>query len=251
MPLPNCPDKHDAPAVLTPADHVEHLPVEADEVPETVLLAFQSQLVEEVSEGAERSLSFTEGRMHVFEAGRVGLLGGFGIGSAVTAAVVDQLWALGVETVAILGGCGSLQPDVHGEEALVIEEAIRDEGASHHYLEPGRTVAATAELVERFETALRDAGIDHRVGPTWTTDAIYRETVPEVEQYASDGVLGVEMEVATLFAVARYRGLEAGAVLVAFDALTAEEWTPLLDGERRLERLLPVVTGALLDGGSR
>lgn len=248
MTLPKFPDKHGASPVIDVEDHLDHLSQEPSSMPEAVILTFQPRLTEWVAERAEREGSFGEGRLYVIEksAVRIGVLGNFGIGSAVTAAVVEQLAALGVRTVVILGGCGSLQPDIHGEEALVVDEAIRDEGVSHHYLEPDRTVAASPAIVTGLERAASESEVDYRVGPTWTTDAIYRETVPEVEHYADEGILGVEMEAAALFAVARYRDLDAGAVVVAFDALTTDEWTPRIDGERRLERLFPVVSTALV-----
>ena len=245
MTVPQHPEKHGAPAVLTPADHLERLERTIGDLPEAVVLAFQSSLVDAVARRADRRRAFGPGNLYDLRGGRVGVLGDFGFGAPTAASLVEYLAELGVETVAILGGGGGLQPDLHGEEALVIEAAIRDEGVSHHYLEPARTVAATPALVERFERTFAEAPVEYRVGTAWTTDAIFRETVPEVEDYAAEGVLAVEMEVAAVLAVATYRGLDAGAVLTAFDALRPDEWVPRLEGERRLERLLPHVVDAL------
>jgi uridine phosphorylase len=239
-------EKRGEPAVLTAADHLDRRDRELPALPEAVVLAFQPSLVKAVARRADRRHAFAGGNLYVLREGRVGVLGDFGFGAPVAAALVEYLAELGVGTVTILGGGGGLQPDLHGEEALVVEAAIRDEGVSHHYLEPARSVEATPALVERFKRAFADAPVDHRVGTAWTTDAIFRETVPEVERYADEGVLAVEMEAAAVFAVAACRGLDAGAVLTASDALRPDECVPHLEGERRLERLLPHVVDALV-----
>lgn len=249
MTVPNYADKHGEPAVLTPERHLREGDLDADWLPETVVLTFQSVVLEAAADAAVETESVAFATMHVLEAdgGRIGAIGDFGIGAPVTALVVEVLAALGVDTVLVLGGCGAIQPDVRGEEALLIEDAIRDEGVSHHYLEPARTVDATPAVVDALERTLDDAGIDHRVGRTWTTDALYRETVPEVEHYAEEGVLAVEMEVAALFALARYRDLDAGALLAPFDRVSLDGWVRRIDGAPQLARLLPVATAALAD----
>jgi purine-nucleoside phosphorylase len=43
------------------------------------------------------------------------------------------------------------------------------------------------------------------VGPSWTTDAPFRETAVAVEAARSKGILAVEMEAAALYAFARRR----------------------------------------------
>lgn len=247
MTIPNYRPKYDAPAVLRPEHHIERMEFDPADVPESVILAFQSVVPDAAASEAYRSLSFPSDEMYVIdrEGVDIGVYGEFGIGAPMTGAVVETLAALDVETVMILGGCGTLQSDVDGSEALVIEDAIRDEGTSYHYLDPGERARAHSSIVAGLKAAAQSADVSFRVGSTWTTDAIYRETVPEVERYASQGVLAVEMEVAALLAVADYYDLDAGALLAAFDAVRPEEWVPRVDGERRLERLLPVATAAL------
>ena len=245
MPVPNYPDKHDEPAVLRPTHHVET----DDGVPETVVLTYQPEfwdwLVAERSAGEiPVDAPFAFHRLAGVEE-RIGLTGDFGIGAPITAAVVEHLRERGAERFVVLGGAGVIHPDVAAEEALLVDEAVRDEGTSHHYLEPARTVAGSDDALAALEAAAVDSGVLTRIGATWTTDAIYRETRAEVDHYANDGVLCVEMEVAAVFAVARYHGLKAAALLAPFDSLCEDEWIADVGGpEERLERLLPVVSDA-------
>ncbi len=44
------------------------------------------------------------------------------------------------------------------------------------------------------------------VGPSWTTDAPFRETAEAIEAARAKGVLAVEMEAAALYTFARARG---------------------------------------------
>lgn len=84
-----------------------------------------------------------------------------------------------------------------------------------HRAEP--LVTATEELLEA-------RGESFHIGPSWTTDAIYRETISEVEQYANEGILTVEMEASAVFAVAAHRGVSAGAMFVVSDYLGPADW---------------------------
>lgn len=251
MRLPQYDDKHDADAHLTPDRMVRdrRLDVSIDPVPETVVLTYQPRFFDYVrTEEADGHLA--EGFRYELLSlagtdGRVGVVGSFGIGGPATAVVVEQLATYGVERFCILGASATLQPDVTGDHAVVVERAVRDEGTSHHYVEPARHAGADPGLVAALEDALAAHERPARTGTTWTTDAFFRETVPEVEHYRDEGVLAVDMEAATLFAIAQYRDLEAGALFAPFDCLTVDDWEARVEGrEDRLESLVPVVRTA-------
>ena len=105
---------------------------------------------------------------------------------------------------------------------------IRDEGTSHHYLPPGDEVARRSRP---RPVARRDAGARGcpvRVGPTWSTDAPYRETREDVLQLAGEGVLAVDMELAALLAVAAGSGVSRRPA----SSSSATAW-PAASGSRR------------------
>src|SRR5256885_6949051 len=56
---------------------------------------------------------------------------------------------------------------------------------------------ATTEI---YTLSLHDALPIFRSGKVWTTDAPYRETKAQLNKWARDGVLAVEMQAASLFA---------------------------------------------------
>ena len=102
----------------------------------------------------------------------------------------------------------------------------RDEGTSHHYLEPSVFSYASAELTERAKRSLDKIQTPYTVGTSWTVDAPFRETVAEVRKYQEEGILTVEMEAAALFAVAEYRNVQLGAILTVSDTLADLTWNP-------------------------
>src|SRR6202044_866524 len=53
--------------------------------------------------------------------------------------------------------------------------------------------------------ALKAAGLRVTVGPTWTTDAPFRETAQAIEAAKRRGILAVEMEAAALYTLAKAR----------------------------------------------
>jgi uridine phosphorylase len=166
--------------------------------------------------------------------GRVVVLTDFGLGAPIVAAQAEELIALGATHLVSVALSGGLQPDLAPGTIVVSRSAIRDEGTSHHYLPPERTVCADPSLTAALIDALTGAGAVVRAGESWSTDAPYRESADEVRAYQAQGVLAVDMEVAALFAVAQARGVAAAAVLVVGDNLSGGEWRPpqRLDGMR-------------------
>ena len=60
-------------------------------------------------------------------------------------------------------------------------------------------------LVAMADNALKAAGLRAIVGPTWTTDAPFRETAEAIEAAKRRGILAVEMEAAALYTFAQAR----------------------------------------------
>ena len=147
-----------------------------------------------------------------------------GIGSALSAANLEQVIAFGCSKFIASGGCGVLEKEIALGHLIVISAALRDEGVSYHYLLPAREVQANEVGMKSLIDILSDLGIPHRVGKTWTTDAPYRETFDKIMKRKEEGCIVVEMEAAGMMAVAQYRDVIFGQVLYAGDDLSGTEW---------------------------
>ncbi len=246
--------KHTEPALIDPEHEVVASDVSPDDVPPAAVVCYQPELFAYArSEYGEREL-FADHYLFdcvvcegvVGDRGEIAVVGNFGVGAPVTAMVVETLGAAGVETFLSAGYAGCLQRDVRLSDIVVPDTAIRDEGTSHHYLAPDEFIDPTPSVAADARAAAVASDRAVHEGPTWTIDAAYRETVPEIDHYAERGVLTVEMEAAAVFAVARHRGYEAAALLVVSDYLGTDEWDPNFDAtEPHLRELFEIGADAL------
>ncbi|PSP95493.1 uridine phosphorylase [Halobacteriales archaeon QS_4_62_28] len=135
-----------------------------------------------------------------------------GIGSPSAAIALEELHAVGVETVLRVGTTGALQSGIEIGDMVVATGAAKDEGTTRRYED--ETVPAVPDY--EVLTALVEAAEAHdesvHVGPIATDDAFYAETEEYVAAWEAAGLLAVEMEAAALFTLARRKGMRAGAI---------------------------------------
>ncbi|MEM7116023.1 MAG: nucleoside phosphorylase [Chloroflexota bacterium] len=147
-----------------------------------------------------------------------------GIGSALSASLLEEVIAFGCRKFIACGGAGVLERDIAVGYLNVVAAAVRDEGVSYHYLSPAREVIANQVAAAALATKLKQQGVPHRVGKTWTTAAPYRETPAKIAKRREEGCLTVEMEAASMMAVAEFRDVVFGQVLYCGDDLSGEKW---------------------------
>lgn len=251
---PNFAGKHAEEALFTPADFVAYLrrtgALEDYEPPAGVVLCYQRSLYQHVLRSEGLRAPERRGALHRMlllpsTAGRVGLLGQFGIGAPAAAAAVEDLAAMGTPDFVSVGTAGSLQRDLHVGDLVLCEAAIRDEGVSHHYLPPAKLAAADPAMTSALRGALDRARVPVRPGTSWTIDTPYRETVAEARHYQAEGVLCVEMEAAALFAVAEVRGLRVASAFAISDSLADLVWNPQFHGPAVEAGLITLYEAAL------
>jgi uridine phosphorylase len=145
------------------------------------------------------------------------------LGAPIVAIVMEELTALGVKTFVGVGTAGGLSPDLEVGQAVLCSTALRDEGTSHHYAPPSeRWAYPDAGLLASLRAALPDAA----VGPSWTTDAPYRETAEEIVAFRDEGILTVDMEASAIFTIGAALGVQTASIFCVSDVLHGEEWEP-------------------------
>jgi len=178
--------------------------------------------------------------------GNVAVLTSFGGGSPMVMELAEELAVMGAKRMILMTWGGILQTDIRPGAIVVCNRAIRDEGASHHYLPPAKYIDADGALVKDLVDAIQTRRAKCTVGTTWTTDAPYRETREEVLQYQSEGVKTVEMESAGLFTVGQVRAVQTASAVIGMDSLATLRWqTPERLGD--IMHSLEIVDAAAID----
>jgi uridine phosphorylase len=147
-----------------------------------------------------------------------------GLGAPLAAGLLEETIGYGATTVVACGGAGALDAELALGHVVVVSSALRDEGTSFHYQPPARSIDADPAVVATLSEFLRERGVPHVEGKTWTTDAFFRETKAKVANRRAEGCITVEMEASALIAVARWRGICFGHLLYAGDSLAADKW---------------------------
>ena len=205
--------------------------IEPRDVPEHCVICFFQEVIEQVVAGQQATVAvdsrWEDGPHPIYEIAYHDRRLAFfhpGVGGALAAGLLEEAIAYGCRKFIVCGGCGVLKKDIAVGQLIVVSGAVRDEGVSYHYLPPGREVQAQAAGVTALKSTLERRGVPYRVGKTWTTDAPYRETPARIAARRSEGCLTVEMEAASLLAVAQFRGVVLGQVLYGGDDLSGSIW---------------------------
>jgi uridine phosphorylase len=142
-------------------------------------------------------------QLDAFElAGRTAGIVGCAVGAPFAVLIAEEMFASGCRFLLSLTSAGQIVPAGPTPYFVIIDRALRDEGTSYHYAAPTEYAEADPQLVRAAADALRNKGLQAIVGPTWTTDAPFRETDEAIEAAKRKGILAVEMEAAALYAFA-------------------------------------------------
>lgn len=227
--FPRFPDKHQGSALLTAKKVMEAIGARQRSVPSSVVLGYSPTRLPPLltDRGFVEVFGYPPPWFSIWrrEGTDVGFVTGFGIGAPAAAMVLEELVELGATRFVSLGFAGALSNDLDFDDVVVCSKALRDEGVSHHYLTPARYSFPSPGLRADLLRALGDDGGPVSEGPSWTIDAIFRETVAEATAYRDEGILTVEMEAAALFAVGEVLAVDVAAIFTISDHLLAhDEW---------------------------
>jgi len=132
---------------------------------------------------------------------------------------------LGTPRMVMIGTCGALDPGLATGEVVVPSQAVAREGVAHLYetvAEDTGIVPSDPDLTAQGRAALESRGVRTADSLHLTWSSIFAQSGAMVEEWRKRGYGSVDMEAATLFAVAKHFGFAATALLVVWDQLTAD-----------------------------
>ncbi|HCD9233845.1 TPA: nucleoside phosphorylase [Elizabethkingia anophelis] len=229
MAIPNYPKNFSQKVILTPKDHFE-----ADKdvfpdnrAPKAVIFCYEEYILEYVKSNYKVSSGrFWTAEIIILqdEYDGIAIVGNFGIGGPASTHLFEILIAQGIENYIMIGHAGGLQKNNPAGTVILCEKAVRDEGVSYHYLPEEMYAYASDKMTNAIRVSLDNMNIPYENGSTWTIDSMYRETIDEIKYYSGLGIDTVEMEAASMFAVAQFRKVSIGALFVISDIVALEEW---------------------------
>ncbi|WDN56890.1 nucleoside phosphorylase [Streptomyces clavuligerus] len=246
MPLPA--DKHRLPALTDPAEHAAHIRTRRPDADLAhtagVVLLYQSSLIEEVTLriGTHPVDRWVSADLHLSH-DNVVLCSGFGRGAPAAGLIIEQLIAFGARAVITIGTAATLAEGLHPGDLVICRDALRGEGLSHHYLAPGRYITPDTHLTGLLAAEIDGNGARVRQERVWTTDALYRETATEVQQFTAEGAMAADMEAAGVLAVAHFRHIPAAAAFAIADSLVCR--TPRHDSPKTHKGLVTLFDAAV------
>ncbi|MCF0241760.1 MAG: nucleoside phosphorylase [Treponema sp.] len=145
------------------------------------------------------------------------------IGATCAGTIMDEVRVLtGATKFIVFGSCGILDKEKCSGKIIVPTEAFRDEGFSYHFEKAADYIEIKncIKLAEFFEKQ----GFDYVSGKTWTTDAIYRETINNKNLRKGEGCICVEMECAGIQALCNFRNIDLFPFFFGGDLLNDTTW---------------------------
>lgn len=142
----------------------------------------------------------------------------FSIGSPTAALIIELLATTEPKAVLLLGMCGGLHRSLKKGDFILPTAAIRDEGASRHFM-PTQVPALPTFKIQKFVSQIIvERGLDYRTGVVHTTDYRFWE-FDEIfkTQLYEERALAIEMECATLFIAGFASKVPIGALLLVSD----------------------------------
>ena len=136
--------------------------------------------------------------------------------------IMEELHSRGVNKFIFFGSCGKLTSELKKGAFIIPAQAYRDEGVSYHYMPVSDFI--DVNTAEKLKTVFDKNNIPYELTKTWTTDAIYKETVNKIKDRVSKGCTVVEIECASIMSVSKSRGFMAYEFLYTEDTLDGELW---------------------------
>lgn len=193
-----------------------HLLVEEGEVHETALIPGDPGRVDRIAAHCQDAETVAENREYkIVNATYEGVpltICSTGIGCPSAAIAVEELAAVGVETLIRVGTIGALQRGIDIGDMVVATAAAKEEGTSKRYEDSVIPAVPDYDVLTALVDSAERNGEDVHVGPIVSDDAYYNESEAYVEKWEAANLLAVEMEAAAVFSITRRKGLAAGAI---------------------------------------
>ena len=149
-----------------------------------------------------------------------------GFGAPMWAWVFEQLVTYGIKKFIYIGVFGQVNPKYNLDKIYVVKKALRDEGTSYHYSDDTDSWAyPDQELTQNLEK------MGAQPINIWTTDAMFKQTLTEIDYAQKNDIAGFEMELSALFTIAKEKSVQIASLQVISDYYLDGEYASVYSSE--------------------
>lgn len=153
------------------------------------------------------------------------------VGAPAAAMNLEELISYGAKRIYEVGLSGAIDTAYEPGDVVLLRGAFSDEGTTKHYFKSSPKFNSSRGLTARLAKSLQDEALEYVLGDAWTTDAPYRETAEKVASFRKKGAIVVNMESSAVFAIAKYRGVDAASAQIVSDVVSTAGWNPAFHNE--------------------
>lgn len=205
-----------------------------DQFEDYIILVNFSQYIDLFSKMMKSKVYGKKGAMQASSAGGITIIN-FGMGSPNAATIIDLLSAISPKACLFLGKCGGLKTKIDVGDFILPIAAIRGEGTSNDYYPPEVPGLPAFALQKAISTTIREYEKDYYTGTIYTTNRRVWEHDEEFKAYLKKiRCLGVDMETATIFTVAFFNKIPAGALLLVSDMPMTPEGVKTKESDKKV-----------------
>jgi len=143
---------------------------------------------------------------------------------------------LGAKITIHTGSFGALKKGMKHNDLLIPDSCFPGDGSSNWYMRDEGSISPSLEVNDWIERKLKGNGVNSYGGKLFTTSAMLGETWRDVMRWNKEGYSGVDLETATVFAVAKHFKIKSGAILHLSDNLIEKQTMFDLTDEQRMNR---------------
>jgi nucleoside phosphorylase len=146
------------------------------------------------------------------------------LGGPWVAIALEELKVLGLKYAIGIGAYGSFSERLQIDDLVICDNAAVSDGTSKEYSSDSY-VQPTQRLLELAEWVFQSENQESKRACTWTTDALYRESVEKMKIWKERGTECVNLETGTFYAVAKELEIESIYFGFILDLIHLEKWT--------------------------
>ncbi len=228
-----------------------HIGAQKGDIADTILLPGDPMRAKFIAERYfENPLRYNEirgmlGYTGTYKGKRISVQGtGMGVPS-ISIYVNELIRDYGVSTLMRVGSCGSIHPSLDLRHVILAVGASTD-SATNAYRFGGRDYCPSASftLLRRAAEAAEKNNITYHAGDVFTTDLFYHDDPDYWKDWASYGVLAIEMETTALYTLAAKYGARALSILTVSDNILTGGAVPPEDREKTFTDMMEIALEA-------